>query len=304
MTVLDQYLTTRQFLFQQAGINPESKYQSLNGPVKKVHYLELGSGNPLIIIHGGLSHSSEWIPILGQLSKQYKLYVVDRPGHGLTEAIDYSNVDYRQSAIEFLTNFMDAIRIQNASILANSIGGYFSIAYAMAHPDRVNKLILIGAPAGLNRHIPFMLRMLGVKGINKFIFKTAAKPSIKGLRNIHKQLLVKDIDKISDDYLQHCVCHMLLPGVEKSIRTMLENVLDLGGWRKKYLLTGELSSLRIPVGLIWGDSDKFESAEAGKKKAEKIRNYKFEVVHNAGHCPWVDEPERCSDLILQMLDEQ
>ena len=64
----------------------ERKFIEINGRVKKIHYLELGQGDPLILVHGGLSHSSEWINILKPLSAHFNLFVVDRPGHGLSDA--------------------------------------------------------------------------------------------------------------------------------------------------------------------------------------------------------------------------
>ncbi len=120
------------------------------GPVKKVHYLEIGKGKPLILIHGGGSHSSEWFNILKSLSTQYHLYVLDRPGCGLSDNIDYTGVDFQKSAIEFVFSFMNALELDKASFMGQSMGGYFSICFAMQYHERVEKLLLIGAPAGMN----------------------------------------------------------------------------------------------------------------------------------------------------------
>ncbi len=140
----EKYKATREKLFQLAGIAPESKYVRTNGPVEKVHYLHLGSGPPLIIVHGGLSTSSEWINVMGPLSEVYELYVVDRPGHGLSDPIDYRGVDYRESAVSFIRSFMDAVGLEKARLLSNSMGGVFynllrdgtSGASGAAGPDR------------------------------------------------------------------------------------------------------------------------------------------------------------------------
>ena len=58
MDSIEKYKSTRQKLFDAPGVQPESKFVSTNGPVKNIHYLEAGSGKPLIFIHGGGSHSS------------------------------------------------------------------------------------------------------------------------------------------------------------------------------------------------------------------------------------------------------
>ncbi len=303
MDVVAKYKETRAKLFEQAGIDPQSNFLSTNGPVEKIHYLELGSGDPLIIVHGGLSHSSEWINILHPLSQKFKLYVVDRPGHGLSDPIDYRGSDYRKSAVDFLRSFMDALGLEKANFMGNSMGGYFTISFAMDFPERVEKLILIGAPAGMNLWIPFMLRLLGVSGLNRFMLRTIAKPKISEVKKIQKQLIVHDVDKLSDDYIEHAYYGQLLPASLIAFSTLLESVLTLSGWKKELYIGDRLQDLKVPVGFIWGDKDAFESPETGIQKAKAIENYSFELVKDAGHCPWLDQPEICAALILKMLGD-
>ncbi|MBD3628003.1 alpha/beta hydrolase [Cyclobacterium sp.] len=304
MEALNKYKETREKLFNQAGISPKSNFATVNdSDVKKVHYLELGSGKPLILIHGGLSHSSEWFPMLKQLSNHFHLFVVDRPGHGLTDPINYTNIDYEKSSINFIHSFMDSVGLQKASLLGNSMGGYFAICFGMSYPERVDKLLLIGAPAGMNRWVPLMLRLLGTKGINKLLAKTFAKPSISNLKMVHRQILVASINQLPEVYFENCYHHMLLPEVMVAHRTMLENVLTIRGWKAKYYLTDRLNQLEIPAHFIWGDQDAFEKYDTGLQKAKKIKAYTFKVVENAGHCPWLDRPGECSSLIIGKMYE-
>lgn len=303
MSTAEEYKRTRQILFDKEGIHPQSKIVTTEDPVKNVHYLEIGTGKPLVLIHGGGSHASEWINILKPLSTHYHLYVVDRPGCGLTDTIDYTGVDFRKSAVEFVNSFMNALELDNASFLGQSMGGYFSICFALQYPERVKKLLLIGAPAGMNLWIPFILRLLGTKGLNRLLVKTVAKPSIKNVKNVHKQILVADMNKLSYDYMKHCYYGQLIPGNEKGFLTLLENVLTLAGWKKELYIGDELHQLKIPVRFIWGDKDAFEKPETGRAKTLKIQDCKFEVVKNAGHCPWFDQPEICASLISTMLED-
>src|SRR5680860_99694 len=102
MDIIAKYRETRTLLFKNAEIEPQSKFTITEGPVKKVHYLELGNGKPLVIIHGGGSHASEWINILKPLDEHFHLYVVDRPGHGLTDSFNYRGISFRESAVDFI----------------------------------------------------------------------------------------------------------------------------------------------------------------------------------------------------------
>lgn len=301
MDSISKYKESRSRLFQLAGVNPQSKFVTTQGPVKKVHYLEMGLGQPLVMVHGGGSHSSEWYNILGPLAKRYHLYVVDRPGCGLTDAIDYKGVDYQKSAVNFIASFLDALGLEHVILIGQSMGGYFSICFALQQPDRVEKLLLIGAPAGMNRWIPPMLRLLGTKWINRILVNTVGKPSIKNAKGVHKQLLIFDVDKLPEVYLAHSYHNLLLPGSEKGFLSMLENVVTLRGWNRELYIGDQLDQLKMPVRFIWGDHDVFEKPDSGIAKTLTIQDCKFEVVENAGHSPWLDQPEICSSLIDRML---
>jgi pimeloyl-ACP methyl ester carboxylesterase len=301
MNIKEEFRAARDHLMRKFQIKFESKHIMIDGPANKVHYLELGVGKPLILIHGGGSNACEWINILRPLSQKFHLYVLDRPGCGLSGPIDYTGINVGECATNFIRSFMDALALDKASFLAQSLGGYFALSFTMKFPERVEKLILIGAPAGLNKRIPLPLRLLGNKTTNKFLLKTVARPSLKNLKSIHKQILVADIDHLSDDYLSLMHLAQLLPGAEKGFTSLLENVLTLSGWRKDLYLGDRLNLLEIPVSFIWGSKDAFEKPESGRSKAALLKNYRFEVVENAGHCPWLDQPEKCVELILSML---
>lgn len=301
MKIIEEYIKTRQILFDREGINPQSKIVTTKGPVKKVHYLEMGSGKPLILIHGGGSHSSEWINILKPLSENFHLYVVDRPGCGLSDTFIYGDTDMPRHAVEFIHSFMESVAIKKALFMAQSMGGYFSICFALKYPQKVEKLLLIGAPAGMNFYVPMMLRLLGTRGLNKLLIRTIGKPSLKNTVNIHKKILVANVSGLSLDYLKHTSYNHLLPGTLQSFSSLMENVLTLKGWKKKYFLGDKLHLLNIPVRFIWGDKDAFEMPETGLEKARSMKNYQFEVVQDAGHCPWLDQPEKCVPLITSML---
>ena len=76
------YIRSSEALFADAAIQPQSKYIETDGPVKKVHYYEMGSGKPLILIHGGGGHAAQWYTVMEALSDSFHLYVLDRPGCG------------------------------------------------------------------------------------------------------------------------------------------------------------------------------------------------------------------------------
>ncbi len=304
MDAIEPYKKSRAALFRLAGIDPQSTYIGARGPIKQIHYLEMGEGPPTVLIHGGGSHSSEWYSILKPLSEHFHLYVVDRPGCGLSGNFDYSGVDFRTHATEFVKNFLDAIGLEKVTLIGNSIGGYFSICFALACPQRVEKLLLIGAPAGICRRVPGVLRALGTRGLNQILLRTLARPSVKGAKSIFKQILIARPEQQPEIFYTHSRDSMALVGGMKAFSNLLQRLLDLRGWRRKNLITEELGNIQAPVYLLWGDKDAFESPQSGGPKVETIPRHEFKVIKNAGHLPWLDQPESCSKEIIRMLTSQ
>ena len=85
MDVQSKYLETRAQLFELVGVESESLFVESDGPVSKIHYLKLGSGDPLVLVHGGFGLSSDYYSLLKPLAEKFTLYVPDRSGHGLSE---------------------------------------------------------------------------------------------------------------------------------------------------------------------------------------------------------------------------
>lgn len=296
MDIKAKYIETQEALFEKFGVDPESILVDTDGPVKKIRYLKLGSGDPLVMVHGGFSHASEWLPIMKSLSEKFTLYVPDRPGHGLSDPIDYTGQDYPKSAAEFLRSFLDAVGLEKPRFLGSSMGAFFSINFAFVYPERVEQLILIGAPAGMNYELPEPIKAMAAPPEGE----AAPEPSMEWQKHIHGVMIVYNADKIPDLYYEHCSYGMLLPGAATAHRTLAQAVMGADGWRKECYIGDQLHRLKMPVAFIWGDKDVFETAESAREKANAIENHRFEVVENAAHCPWFDEPERCVELILEM----
>lgn len=120
----------------------------------KHHYFELGEGFPLILLHGNGEDAGYFVHQMEPFAKHFRVIAIDTRGHGQTPR---GNAPFtiRQFA-EDLLGFMDQQSIEKAHILGFSDGGNIAMVFAMAHPERVEKLILDGAnldAAGVKRSI-------------------------------------------------------------------------------------------------------------------------------------------------------
>lgn len=120
----------------------------------KLHYTRQGSGPPLLLLHGNGEDGSYFTHQIGYFSRQYKVYAIDTRGHGQSPRGD-APFTMAQFARDLL-DFMDEQELARARILGFSDGGNIALTFALAYPERVEKLVLNGAnldPSGVKAHV-------------------------------------------------------------------------------------------------------------------------------------------------------
>lgn len=118
-------------------------------PNFRVHYLEAGAGHPVVLLHGsgpGATGETNFAPNIGPLSESFRVIAVDMPGWGES---DTQTEETGRDHVAALTALLDALDIDRAALVGNSMGGMTSLMTAMRHPERVSHLITMGAPSPL-----------------------------------------------------------------------------------------------------------------------------------------------------------
>ncbi|MCA3832991.1 MAG: alpha/beta fold hydrolase, partial [Burkholderia sp.] len=113
----------------------------------QLHYHEAGSGHPVILLHGSGPGATGWSNFSGNieaLAQQFHVYAVDMPGWGQSDPATVEQLDHVDAAIQF----MDALGIERAAFVGNSMGGQTSLRLATEHPDRITHLVTMGPPVG------------------------------------------------------------------------------------------------------------------------------------------------------------
>ena len=109
----------------------------------KIHYLEAGSGPAVILLHGLGGDGSNWAPTIAPLAAKFRVLVPDQIGFGRS---DKPLLNYRVGTlVDFLDGFMKQVGVERASLVGNSLGGFAAAAYALAHPEKVDRLVLVDA---------------------------------------------------------------------------------------------------------------------------------------------------------------
>ena len=302
----------------ELGVATSSTFIDIESPPLRVQLLEAGAGDPVLMVHGGNSVAASWGPLIELLAPRFHLLMPDRPGCGLTSpSFDYRGVDLRTHGADFVRAVLDAVGHRRLAIVGNSMGGYFAMAFALAHPDRVSKLVLLGEPAGsssardLGSH--FYHRATGTRGLNALLYATALRPpqdaagAREGLARGH---LVADPNRVSEALLACFAAGARLPGASRAWRTMVERVFvppGRGLFAKKmalsYALLPELDRLTAPTLFLWGDKDPLGAPDDGRRMADRMPNARLQVVEDASHLVWLDQPETCAEAMADFLSE-
>lgn len=299
----EPYLDALGTLCEYYGVEAESKYAELDGPANRIHYLTAGDGPPLLLLHGLGSTVAVWVPLLDALTDHFTVYVPERPGRGLSSAVDYRKTGFRHFSVDYVADFLDLLDVEETTVMGNSLGGFQSLALAVDYPERVRKLCLVGAPAGLSRSIPFLFRLFDVPGLGRWLFEFTKDESIPEARATYRQIDVVDDSALPDCYFDVGLAGEELPGQHESLWTLLEALGTFRGMRPQFDLREKLADVEIPSKFVWGTEDFFWPPETGEETVEAMPNAEMEVLDGEGHVPWLEPNDAAEDAVLDFLVE-
>jgi pimeloyl-ACP methyl ester carboxylesterase len=274
------------------GYRARSRFVKIAKPQLTLHVLEAGNGKPVVLLSGGSTVVQFAAPLAGPLSREFHTFAMDRPGCGLSDRLDYRGTSSREQAVTCIGSLLDMLKLRRVALVGNSMGGFWALAFALARPERVSKLVFLGEVAGSSPPQPPVAAMPSTS--------PAAPPSLEGLRARYAARLVAHVERVPLEVLQAVYAAENLPGYAQSTATMMEQIAH-EGIPLTYALRPELKNLKPETLFIWGDQDKLGSAMRGNEMASMIPHARCEVIKEAGHLPWLDQSELCIRLTRDFL---
>ena len=275
-----------------AGFAPDTRVRRIRWSQGETQLFELGSGPPLLYIHGGLGGAYEVVPILAALAEAHRVLAVDRPGHGMADPFDYRGVDLLDHGRRFLRDIVDALDLATVDVVANSLGAFLSVAFAIDAPSRVSRLALVGAPFGVTPRppllmLPFGLPLIGER-LGRYLFSSATRDAS---RKFWGQVLVAHPERVDDRLLDVDVAH-----TRRNVESMLSLIACVADWRRlgyrRELILGQRwRALTMPTLLVWPEHDAFGSPETGEALVATNPNLRLVRVPGAGHNAWIDDAD-------------
>ena len=270
--------------------------QTLEVKGQRMAYLDVGQGQPVILIHGFGGSMWQWEHQQGPLSDRFRLLTPDLIGSGLSAKPD---IEYRpDQSLDYFVGFMDALQIRQAALVGNSMGAGLAIGMALTHPERVSRLVLIdGLPANVRERLtsPSIQRALDtpaptwLASLGNWLFGGLMIESI--LKEI-----VHDSALLTPAVIERSNRNRQRPGVIPPLMTVRETLpLWEAGFAQRI---GEIHHSTL---IMWGEEDRVFPLSVGEELQRTIKGSVLVRIPNAGHIPQWERPDLANRAMIEFL---
>ncbi|MFE0023934.1 4,5:9,10-diseco-3-hydroxy-5,9,17-trioxoandrosta-1(10),2-diene-4-oate hydrolase [Amycolatopsis sp. NPDC059021] len=275
----------------------EGKYVETPGGLK-LHYHEAGAEHPetVVFLHGGGPGASAWSNFgrnLPVFAKSYRVIAVDQPGFGRSDKPTEHPQYFRHSA-DAVAGLMDALGIERAHFVGNSLGGGAAVRLALNHPERAGRLVLMG-PGGLSVNVFAPDPTEGVKNLSRF----GGAPTRENLEAFLR-IMVHDQALVTDELIDERLAAASTPESLAAMRAMGKSFM-LPGSYEEGMLWREAHRLRQRVLLIWGREDRVNPLDGALLALKTIPRAQLHVFGGCGHWAQLEKFDEFNRLALDFL---
>ncbi|MFC4495836.1 alpha/beta fold hydrolase [Streptomyces ovatisporus] len=252
----------------------------------RLAYRDHGQGEPVVFIHGTPSHSYEWRDVVPHIEVAgFRAVTYDLLGYGLSERpVDRDTSVAAQT--DLLGHLLDELGIGRANIVAHDIGGAIGQRFALAHPERVRRLMMIDS-VSYDSWPSSTWRKIIDENLDDFM--SMSQDAFNDLLSRQLEMTVADESLMTAELLQAYLAPHQSPLGRVSFFEHQVRHYDA-----KYTeeISDRLGRLTMPVRIMWGERDQWQPLEYAKRLSSHIPGADLVVVPEAGHFLMEDAPER------------
>ena len=266
----------------------------------RVHILEAGEGPPVLLLHGSNTSSLSLLPLLERL-ENVRAIAVDRPGFGLSQRVQVPRKRFRDGAVEFVDEVADALELDSFALAGNSMGGTWGLWYALARPDRVRGLVLLGsAPLLPGTRVPAPLRAAASPVLGDVLARVP-KPTPRMVVRLLSSMGEGDTIVRYPDLIEAVAAAGRDPlAAATNLAELRACITPFGFRRSARLRPDELRRLKVPTLLIWGDHDPVGRVETARAIAGLLPEAQLKILPG-GHVPYFGHPQRAAALLSEFV---
>lgn len=252
-------------------------------------------GTTVLLIHGIGDSVETWMLNINSLAEHHRVYALDLVGFGRSDkpAVPYS-LAY---GAQFVNDFMEAQRIDQATLIGNSMGGAVSLQFAIQFPDKLEKLVL-EASLGLGKEINLLFRLPTLPVIGELL----TRPSRKGTTKVFKEILY-DPALVTDELVELYYQLSALPGAQKSFLSALRAGVNFWGVRPEVVrsIVDNLGTITAPTLVIWGRQDRILPVAHAEVAKSRTPNAHLHILDSCGHGPHFERPAEFNATVIEFL---
>ncbi len=294
--------------------------EAANGHPVQIAYGQVGTGRPLLLLHGVGSWSYNWLHNIFALAEQFQVICLDAKGYGFSTTSPLPEVPGHQ--VTELARMIKALRgrglfDQPVAIAAESLGALTALAAAQSHPDLIDRLVLINVPI-FPRELPnWGMRALSLlppdltQWIDQAQILRPFAPVVEFFTYLVRQEVVVDATSITQEELYWLTYPYLyrrgvltqfavdLQDAAREIRACLQEQPSLIG-----TIQQKLPYTTCPTLVMWADCDQWFPVEDGHRLAQELPNAQFRLIPNCGHVASSGNPAVVNQAITEFLQAE
>ena len=258
-----------------AGLPVAERQLDLAGVATAV--LEGGDGPPLVLLHGGIECGGAiWAPVVARLAERHRVVIPDLPGLGESDPVE--RLDSTIFAAWF-TALLQATCDERPVLVAHSLGGSLAARYATEHGDRLERLVIYGAPGVGRYRMPLGLRVTAIR--------FALRPTERNAERFDR-LAFHDLDRVRRLDVEwfaafgaDSLARARVPHVKRTMRRLIGiGTRPVPG----------LERVEVPTTLLWGRHDRFVPLDLAEAASARL-GWPLHVIDGAGHVPHIEQPD-------------
>jgi pimeloyl-ACP methyl ester carboxylesterase len=262
---------------------------------EQIHYSRLGTGRPLLLLHGLVGGSFCWRRNMEALSQSHTVFALDLPGNGENDALKYVDCSMAAQADRILS-LMERLDLQEVDVVGCSWGGAIAMLLA-AQSAKVRSLVL-AAPVnpwstlGLGR-IRFLNRQTG-EALLRIVW-----PFSRPLYHTALARMYGDPTRLPPEAVKGYRSQVMRPG-------RVDNILNtLRSWEKNVdALRAAIPKIKARSLLIWGTRDSAVDVRSAEPLKQALPRCQLKIIEGAGHLPFEETPDEFNRMVLEFIDQR
>lgn len=238
-------------------------------------YMDEGQGETMLLLHGLFGALSNWDGVIRSFKDQFRIVIPMLPVY---------EMPVRKAGLEglhsFLEKFVNEMKLDNLTVMGNSLGGHIGLIFTIANPDRVKKLILTGS-SGLFENS--MGGSFPKRGNYEYIKERV-------------EYTFYDPDTIDKEYIDEIF--ETVSSIPKCL-----SIVSIAKSAQRHNMADELHLIKAPTLLIWGLNDTITPPMVAHDFHRLISNSTLRFIDHCCHAPMMEQPEKFNDILEEFLKE-